>query len=128
MKSFIQQFGRFSTVGVLNTVVAVSIQHMAHNYAGMTIAQGGYAGYAVAIIVSYLVNRHWTFQSALTHKRTLPLFIGQSLAGAVVYSQLTDYLATALPYSVAIGIGVVVVFIFNFAMSRLIFSPPKVAR
>jgi putative flippase GtrA len=127
MKGILQQLSRFGTVGILNTAVAVSLQWAGWNFAGLSVAEAGYAGYAVAIAVSYFLNRTWTFDNRASVRKTLLPFIGQSLLSAVIYAQLTDYLASKMPYMLAILIGVVAIFILNFSMARLIFKPAPAA-
>ncbi len=121
----LHQLGRFATVGVINTTVAVSIQFLCHRFGNLSVEQGGYVGYGLAIAVSYMLNRNWTFASKTGHVRTLLPFIAQSLASALIYAKLSGYLATSLPYALAIGIGVTVIFALNFILGRLIFAPVK---
>jgi putative flippase GtrA len=128
MTLVLQQLKRFATVGLINTGIAVSLQFMAHRFAQLTVTQAGYAGYTCAIAASYFLNHRWTFQAQKSHARTMLPFVLQSLLSAVLYAQLTGYLAVRLPYVLAIAIGVGTVFVINFLMARLIFGPsPKLS-
>jgi putative flippase GtrA len=127
MQGIFQQLRRFGTVGIINTAVAVSLQWAGWKFAGLSVAAAGYAGYTVAIAVSYFLNRSWTFENQSGFRKTLLPFVGQSLLSAILYAQLTDYLAAQLPYALAILIGVGTIFILNFSMARLIFKSSSAA-
>jgi putative flippase GtrA len=122
MKPVLQQLKRFAAVGIVNTGIAVSVQSVAHAFAHLSVTQAGYAGYTCAIAASYFLNRSWTFQGQKSHAGTLLPFVMQNLASAVLYAQLTGYLAVRMPYMLAVAGGVGSVFIINFLMARLIFG------
>jgi putative flippase GtrA len=127
MPGIFQQLSRFGAVGLINTAVAVSLQWAGWKFAGLSVAAAGYAGYAVAITVSYFLNRSWTFDTRASLRKTLLPFVAQSLLSAVIYAQLTHYLVTKIPYLLAILIGVASIFILNFSMARLIFKSAPAA-
>jgi putative flippase GtrA len=127
MQAIFQQLSRFGMVGIVNTAVAVSLQWAGWKFAGLSVAEAGYAAYAVAIAVSYFLNRTWTFDNRASMRKTLLPFVGQSLLSAIIYAQLTGYLAGKMPYMLAILIGVVAIFILNFSMARLIFKSAPAA-
>lgn len=56
-------FIRYLLVGVVNTLVGLGTIYFAMYFLGMRIAFANAAGYLVGILVSFILNRNWTFGS-----------------------------------------------------------------
>jgi putative flippase GtrA len=54
-------FLRFLTVGVLNTLVGLSVIYACMGWLGMSDGWANASGYAVGLCVSFTLNRRWTF-------------------------------------------------------------------
>jgi putative flippase GtrA len=58
------QFSRFLLVGVANTALGYAVIFGCMYLAGLSPELSNAAGYAVGLLVSYFLNRHFTFRSA----------------------------------------------------------------
>lgn len=62
-KLFDKSFLKFLMVGVLNTLVGMAIMFGLYNLAGWSYWPASLANYVLASILSFFLNRHFTFQS-----------------------------------------------------------------
>jgi putative flippase GtrA len=108
---FIQQFAKFFVVGVMNTGVDLTILNILMFTTKQT--EGVYytafktLSFTTAVIFSYYINKHWTFQdkSAKNSRKKFYQFIGVSLIGAIInVTVATLIVATIRPI---IGTGVI---------------------
>ena len=72
------QFGKFLTVGTLNTMIDFGtlnlLSWLTGIYGGVRLAPINVAGVLLALTNSYLLNKHWTFQApAFCSSRGTPL-------------------------------------------------------
>ena len=58
------QFSRFLSVGVANTALGYAVIFGCMYLAGLSPELSNAAGYAVGLLFSYFLNRHFTFRSA----------------------------------------------------------------
>lgn len=58
------QFSRFLSVGVANTALGYAVIFGCMYLAGLSPELSNAAGYAVGLLISYFLNRHFTFRSA----------------------------------------------------------------
>jgi putative flippase GtrA len=87
---FIQQFAKFFIVGIMNTGVDLTILNILMFTTGQS--QGVYysffkaLSFFAAVIFSYFINKHWTFQdkSHTDNDKKFYQFIGVSLVGAAI--------------------------------------------
>nr|WP_309100246.1 GtrA family protein [Fredinandcohnia onubensis] len=68
-------FIRFLLVGLINTIVGLSSIFLLLHVAGLSYWLSTFLGNSVGAIVSYLLNRRFTFNSKATFGRSIPLFI-----------------------------------------------------
>lgn len=73
---------RFLIVGVLNTIVGLSVIFACKAFAGFGDALANATGYAVGLAVSFVLNRSWTFDFTGRSARALLRFL---LVFAVAY-------------------------------------------
>lgn len=59
----IRQFFKFGLVGVINTVVGTTVMFLAYNLLNMGYWFSSALNYIVGSICSYILNKHYTFQS-----------------------------------------------------------------
>lgn len=69
-----KQFSRFVVVGVLNTLLGYCVIFAAMYLAGMTPEASNMAGYGIGLVVSYVLNRNYTFKSKQRHRREIIRF------------------------------------------------------
>ncbi|SEU03197.1 GtrA family protein [Variovorax sp. OV084] len=90
-----RQLLRFAVVGVLNTVVGYAVIFACMYLAGLSPVASNIAGYACGLVVSYTLNRTFTFRSAAGKKREivrfLSIFMAAYLANIGVLMLLIDH-------------------------------------
>jgi putative flippase GtrA len=91
----VRQLVRFALVGVLNTVVGYSVIFACMYLLGMKPVSSNMVGYAFGLVVSYTLNRSFTFRSAAAKKREimrfLTIFMIAYLTNIGVLVLLTDH-------------------------------------
>ena len=107
---------RFLIVGVLNTIVGLSVIFACKAFAGFGDALANATGYAVGLAVSFVLNRSWTFDFTGRSARALLRFL---LVFAVAYAlNLLTVLAliryAGMPSYLAHVLGIVPYTTFSF--------------
>lgn len=106
---FIKQFSKFIVVGVMNTLVDLSILNLLMFVSGQT--QGVFytvfktLSFITAVIFSYYINKRWTFRdnSEENASKKFSQFIGISIVGAIINVSVATLVVTlARP---ALGLG-----------------------
>jgi putative flippase GtrA len=99
------QFGKFLTVGTLNTAIDFGtlnlLSWLTGIYGGLRLAPINAAGVLLALTNSYLLNTHWTFQASARPRRALGRFMLVSLIGV----GLNTSLVVALTHAVTPPVG-----------------------
>lgn len=76
MKSFFDiKFLKFICVGVINTLVGTGVMFLAYNIFGLGYWISSAANYVVGSIVSYILNKHFTFKNTAKDKKTIIRFV-----------------------------------------------------
>jgi len=70
-----KQLLRFAAVGVVNTALGYAVIFACMYLAGLGAVTSNVIGYAVGLIVSYLLNRSFTFRSAAPPRREIIRFV-----------------------------------------------------
>lgn len=108
---------RFLLVGVSNTLLALSLIFLAKGFLGFGDAAANALGYAFGLLLSFSLNRRWTFRHDGSIARALPAFLGvQTVAYllnlvcvlSLVEYGVNGYLAQVLgmpPYTLASYLG-----------------------
>ena len=74
-KIFDKKLIKFLIVGVVNTLVGAGIMFALYNIAGCSYWLSSAANYVVGSILSFILNKHFTFQNGESLRRTIPRFI-----------------------------------------------------
>lgn len=69
------QFFRYIIVGVLNTLLGYCVIFSGMYLIGMSPEASNVAGYAVGLVVSYMLNRNFTFNSTQARRKEIVRFI-----------------------------------------------------
>lgn len=69
------EFVRFLIVGTINTVVGTSIMFIAYNVLGLSYWASSASNYFLASILSYFLNKYFTFKSKTKNKSEIFRFI-----------------------------------------------------
>ena len=76
MKSFFDiKFLKFICVGVINTLVGTGVMFLAYNIWVLGYWISSAANYVVGSIVSYILNKHFTFKNTAKDKKTIIRFV-----------------------------------------------------
>lgn len=76
MKSFFDiKFLKFICVGVINTLVGTGVMFLAYNIWGLGYWISSAANYVVGSIVSYILNKYFTFKNTAKDKKTIIRFV-----------------------------------------------------
>jgi putative flippase GtrA len=125
MKALLWQTARFGIVGALNTILGLGAIYGFMLFLHLRPALANALGYAIGFVVSFLLNRAWTFASRQRLADVLPRYI---LAVACCYLlNLATVLLTqgrASPYLAQL-LGVAIYSVTLFAASRwFVFAAP----
>lgn len=110
---------RFCIVGVANTLVGLGIIYGAKYFFGVADVPANVIGYGVGVLVSYSLNRRWTFVYTRAVVPSFLRFIGV-LAVAYLLNLATTILAVRLGINsyIAQALGVPPYTLFGYLASR----------
>jgi putative flippase GtrA len=114
-------FLRFLVVGVIATGVHYLVLVAAVEIAGRSAVTGSGIGFMVGAVVNYLLNRHYTFRSTVSHRTSGARFV-VVMCGAWLLNQLLMHVLTVrlgLPYLFAQVLTTGVTLFWNFAGNAL---------
>lgn len=89
-------FIRFLLVGLTNTAVGYGTTLLLHYVFSLTPIQANTGGYVIGGVLSYILNRHFTFASKRRHREALPRF---ALTVAVCFALNLFVLEQALGFT-----------------------------
>lgn len=127
-------FIRFLLVGVLNTIVGLGLTYVFFNGVHFSYWVSTFLGNACGAIVSYFLNKSFTFKSDKSNKKSMPLFVavilvayffsfGVSLGLTHLIFNHSQLLSPTLTHDVAILLGSGIYTITNYIGQRfLVFS------
>lgn len=120
MTELVRQTIRFALVGVVNTAIGLLSIYGAIFFFDAGPALANAVGYAIGLVISFLLNRIWTFSDRRAISAVLPRY---SLAAAIAYlSNLTAVLA--LTHYLSLGryqvqlFGIVIYTVLMFMICR----------
>lgn len=116
-----RQGAAFLVVGAAATATHVAVALLARAGAGAGPLAANFAGYAAAVMVSYLGNARFTFAAAVMHGPQLLRFVVVSLGGLALNQAITWLLVTrlGLPFIVGLAVVVTTVPVLTFLAARL---------
>jgi putative flippase GtrA len=75
MSAVIRQTVRFSVVGLLNTIIGLAAIYSVLFFFSTGPIIANLIGYSIGLIISFVLNRNWTFDQAGTGHERLPVFL-----------------------------------------------------
>lgn len=108
---------RFALVGAVTTTLDFAL-FTALVAAGSAPVSANILSYSCGILVSYLLNRSWTFRAGRSHVQALK-FVLSTLTGLLISTCLVAVLASLIPPALAKILSVPVVFAWNYLVARL---------
>ena len=103
-----RQLGRFASVGVLNTLVGVSLIFLCYEVFGLGLTLSNAIGYGAGLALSFALNGTWTFGAKTFDAGALAKFLALVLVAFVVnLAVIQTLLALGAPYPLAQITGVI---------------------
>ncbi|PZQ64118.1 MAG: polysaccharide synthesis protein GtrA [Phenylobacterium zucineum] len=111
----------FAIIGAAATLTHVVAALAARELGGLSVMEANFAGYLMAVGVSYVGNARLTFRRRALHGPQFLRFIVVSLLGLCVTQGLTWLLAEqwGWPFWAALGVVAVAVPALSFGLSRV---------
>ena len=122
MKKELLKLGKFSLVGVVNTVVDYIIFLSSFYLLSLSIALANLLAFLVAVCLSYYLNSKFTFSEGASDRSLSKLlrFIATSTTAfvlvTVVIYMLSDYMPVYIAKLLATGVSLVV----NYSLAKLL--------
>lgn len=113
--------GRFAVVGLVNTLVDYALFNLLFYLAETPLIAAHFLSAGTAVLVSFLLNRNWTFAGAKHHDSVWRQFVRHvaTAGSAVLISAVVIWLAAfVLPAYLAKLAAIGVSFAWNFLLSR----------
>ena len=117
---------KFGIVGVINTVFGTAIMFGLYNLAGCSYWLSSAANYFFGSILSYFLNKNFTFQNKDSVSKTIPKFVlnilvcyilAYGIAKPVALYALQNY-SVAIQENVAMLVGMCLFVVFNYCGQR----------
>ena len=118
-KIFSERFVRYSVVGVFSVVLYyVSLVFLVEVMKLNPTLASAYA-FALILLIAYILNYYWTFQSQNRHTYAIPRFIVTSLLGLLLNSgvMFVSVEILGLWYLVGASIGIIIGPVSNFILN-----------
>lgn len=120
-REVVRDFLRFATVGAVATAAHYAVLIALVQFGGVDPVTATVCGFAVGAVVSYTLNRRYTFAVRPAYMRGFLKFAIVIGIGAVLNAAIVAlFIRVGLHYMVAQVIATLVVLIWNFAGARLI--------
>jgi len=117
---------KFGIVGVINTVFGTAIMFGLYNLAGCSYWLSSAANYFFGSILSYFLNKNFTFQNKDSVSKTIPKFVlnilvcyilAYGIAKPAALYALQNY-SVAIQENVAMLVGMCLFVVFNYCGQR----------
>lgn len=89
-------FYRYLLVGLVNTAVGFGVILILQLYFGLHPIAANAWGYVVGLIVSYALNRKYTFRSQRSFRSSIPLFAGAAAVSYLINLAVLQFSITVL--------------------------------
>lgn len=99
MNGIFRQSLRFALVGIVNTLVGLAVIFGLMFFFGIGPGVANALGYAIGLLISFVLNRLWTFESGRSVKDVLPKYL------AVAFLSYLLNLGIVLSASSGLGIN-----------------------
>jgi len=119
-KQVLTQFGRFALVGILATLTHLGTLTFLVEVLHCHVLPASTTGFALAVIVSYILNSHWTFKTFRSHRRHLPRYVLVCIIGFMVNTAVILITVVLLHWWYVVGqlAALAIVPFSNFILNR----------
>lgn len=115
----INQFVRFSTVGVVGTLAQYICLLLLINIFGINVVLASTLGFILGGLINYSLNRKYTFRSDKRHREAMSKFFAIAFVGLLLNSLVMAIGVLYLHYIVAQVIATGLVLFWTFTGNRL---------
>jgi putative flippase GtrA len=116
-----REFARFTAVGAVATATHYTLMIALKELGHVNVVVATICGYALGAVVSYTLNRRFTFSTRPAYGRGLAKFLAVTCVGAVLNAAIVALLTNqGLYYMLAQVIATGLVLIWNFTGARLL--------
>ncbi len=120
-RAVVRDFLRFATVGAVATAAHYAVLITLAELAGVNPVTATVIGFGVGAVVSYTLNRRFTFAVRPAYMRGFVKFLAVVGIGAVLNAAIVAFfIGLGLHYLIAQVIATGLVLIWNFAAARLV--------
>ena len=109
-------FWKFVLVGIINTLVGTTVMFVAYNFLHFSYWVSSASNYVVGSIVSYFLNKYFTFQN---NEKSLGHLLAYGLAKPVV-SWILQNQSRSIQDNCSMLVGMGAFVVFNYIGQRLI--------
>ena len=131
MPTLLHRFGRFAVVGAIATATHALIFSASIEIAHAEPVLATMFAFVIAMLVGYLLNRHWTFAVRDAPGRRLTRYALAALAGLALNAAIMYCVVHLLHASPYLGLAAAIVIVppVTFSLNQLwVFREPQVAR
>lgn len=97
---------RFVLVGLANTGVGYGLILLLHYGLGLSPVMANFGGYVIGALLSYGLNRSFTFNSQRAHHKALPLFLAAAGGSYLLNLVVLQFALQMLPFALAQALAV----------------------
>jgi putative flippase GtrA len=118
----------FATVGVVNTLIDLSVFLLAYNVFGLKLIPANVLAWLVAVSCSYVMNSSITFAHESGGKlnwRAYGTFVVSGVAGVVANTTVLFVASYWIPVLAAKLLAILVSFLVNFSLSHFVVFRPR---
>lgn len=113
------QIWRFGVTGLINTALGLAVILTLHIGAGLGLFISNAAGYAAGFLVSFLLNRHWTFSSVgPTWPTACRFFVVLAASYSISMIMIISFLTLNVSYLAAQFMGLISYSVISFLGMR----------
>ena len=119
-KNIIQQFLKYSFVGIFNTIIGLGTILFLYNILNLSYIISNIIGYALGLISSFILNKRWTFASKNHYSKEILPFLSVFIISYIVnlLSVIVAVEVITVDPNIAQVIGTLTYTIINFLLNR----------
>ncbi|KYG90275.1 polysaccharide biosynthesis protein GtrA [[Bacillus] sp. KCTC 13219] len=119
---------RYLIVGVINTLTGTSVMFIAYNFLNYSYWMSSFLNYFIGSILSYYLNKKYTFKAKNTNKQTILLFalnigvcylLAYGVAKKIIYS-VFESLTSVIADNISMVVGMGLFILFNYCGQKFI--------
>jgi len=127
-------FFRYISAGAVAALIELALFTSLYQFAGWSLLSANCTALAIAVVICFILQKHWTFQVPGESKRQFKLYILMQAISAILNNLLMLTLVGGFslyaPLAKVVQIGIV--FLWNYSFCRLVvfakrdrFAPPE---